>query len=244
MSTPEAAANDRHPLNVLIGGPRGLIESVAPPLLFVATYLLFGLTASILVVMSVAGLLAILRLRRREMPIRIVSIVLGISIAATVAATTGRAADYFWVAVLSNIASGLAFAISVFVRWPLLGVIVGPLLGTGMRWRKDPDLLRAYSRATWLWVLLCAVRAIVRVPFIQQDNLAVLGFVLPFVFYGLVIAVVFASWWVIKRTLPADHPGIRRPRGEGADVAATGPAASSSPSTPEGSADNPHPPTG
>jgi hypothetical protein len=37
-------------------------------------------------------------------------------------------------------------------------------------------------------------------------------------FYFLVVAVVFGSWVVIKRSLPADHPGIRHPRDPAAPV--------------------------
>jgi predicted alpha/beta hydrolase len=216
-----AAIDDRHPLNVLIGGWRGFIESVAPPVLFVGTYIATSrnLTIALVVVLGCAVVLAALRLRRHERPIRVVSVLLGVSIAALFAARTGQAADYFWGAVLANAASALAFAISILVRWPLLGVVVGPVLGTGMRWRKDPDLLRAYSRASWLWVLLNVVRAVLQVPLILGGQLVALAGIRG-LFYLLVIAVVFGSWAIIKRTLPADHPGIRHPRVPG-DVSQT-----------------------
>jgi hypothetical protein len=210
---------ERHPLQVLIGGPRGLIESIAPPILFVGTYLASGqnLTIAIGAVLACAVILALLRVRRGERPIRILSVVLGICVAALFAAYSGRAADYFWGAVLANAASALAFAVSILWRWPLLGVIVGPLMGTGMRWRQDPDLLRAYARASWLWVALSVFRAVVQVPLILDDQLIALA-VIRIGFYFLVVAVVFGSWVVIKRSLPADHPGIRHPRDPAAPV--------------------------
>lgn len=206
-------ASERHPLEVLIGGPRGLIESIAPPLLFVGSYLASGrnLTLAIGVVLLSAVVLALLRLRRGERPVRILSVVFGVCIAALFAAYTGSAADYFWGAVLANAASALAFAVSILWRWPLLGVIVGPLLGTGMRWRQDPDLLRAYGRASWLWVALSLFRAAVQVPLILDDQLVALA-IIRIGFYFLVLAVVFGSWLIIKRSLPPGHPGIRHPR--------------------------------
>jgi len=212
-------ADERHPLSVLIGGTRGFIESVAPPVLFVGTYLLTSrnLTAAIAVVIVCALVLAVLRLRRHERPIRVVSVLLGVSVAALFAAYTGDAADYFWGAVLANVASALAFAISILIRWPLLGVVVGPILGTGMRWRKDPDLLRAYGRASWLWVLLNVVRAVVQVPLILGGALVALAGIRA-IFYLLVVAVVFGSWAIIRRSLPPGHPGVRHPRIPGGET--------------------------
>ncbi|HEV8023438.1 MAG TPA: DUF3159 domain-containing protein, partial [Candidatus Nanopelagicales bacterium] len=108
----------------------------------------------------------------------------------------------------------LAFVVANFVRWPLLGVIVGPLVGTGMRWRKDPVLVRAYARASWLWVLLNLVRAAVLLPLITANALWGLAATGVF-FYLLVIATVLGSWVIIKRSIPADHPGIRSPQSPG-----------------------------
>lgn len=212
----ERVIDERHPLNVLIGGWRGLIESVTPPIVFVLTYYVAGrytdraLTIAIIVVLVVAAFLAMLRIVRKERPIRILTVVLGVGVGAMFAATSGNAVDYFWAAVLGNVATALCFALSILWRWPLLGLIVGPMLGTGRRWRQDPDLLRAYSRASWLWVLLSVVRAAVRIPFIFAGSLGVLA-TLPIVFYGLVALTIAGSWLVIKRTLPPGHPGILHP---------------------------------
>ncbi len=93
----------------------------------------------------------------------------------------------------------------------MLGVIVGPITGTGMCWRKDPDLLKAYAKASWLWVLLNLVRAAIQVPLIQGEDPWALAAVRP-VFYVMVIGVVFWSWGIIKNSLPVGHPGIRSPR--------------------------------
>lgn len=212
-TAPDGAVDERHPLNELLGGWYGVIETAAPPVVFVATYLLTGknLTAAVIVGIAVGIALAILRLIRRERPGRVLGALLIVVIGAIFAARTGNAADYFWPRVLANFASALAFAISIMARWPLLGVIVGPMLGTRMRWRQDPVLMKAYSRATWWWVLLSLVRGAIQVPLILNDQLVALAAV-SVLFYVLVVATVAASWWTIKRSIPADHPGIRSPR--------------------------------
>ena len=105
----------------------------------------------------------------------------------------------------------LAARLGKFGGITVMGVIIGPIMGTGMRWRQDPDLLKAYSRVTWLWAILSLVRAAIQIPLIQAGQLAWLG-ATPFLFYGLVGITIAASWWVIKRTLPPGHPGIRQPQ--------------------------------
>lgn len=205
--------DDRHPLSILLGGPWGLVESLAPTVLFVAAYLLSGndLGIAVGVALGVALVLALIKMRRGEKPVRVLAGLLGVAAAALFAWYRGSPEGFFEIRILANILSALAFAISIVIRRPLLGVIVGPLLGTGMRWRKDPDLLRAYSRATWLWVALNLVRGAIQVPLVVAGNLVALG-ATPFLFYGLVALTIAGSWWVIQRTLPADHPGIRHPR--------------------------------
>ena len=54
---------------------------------------------------------------------------------------------------LLNVLYATAYLISILVRWPLIGVIIGPTLGgEGTAWRKDPHAMRAYTRASWVWV--------------------------------------------------------------------------------------------
>ncbi len=212
-----SAQEDRQPLAALIGGPRGALESILPPIVFVSVYLGLGdsnpnsLAWAIAAAVVLAAVFALWRLRERKRPTRVVGALVVVALGAYLAARTGSAAAFFWPRVLLNILSALAFVVGNVVRWPLLGVIVGPLVGTGMRWRKDPVLVRAYSRGSWLWVLLNLVRAAVLFPLIAADALWGLAASGAF-FYVLVVATVFGSWVIIKRAIPPDHPGIRDPQ--------------------------------
>ena len=210
---PTEPIDDRHPLRVLLGGPWGAIESMAPTVLFVLAYFASSnnLAVAVGVALGVAVVLAGIKIARHEKPIRVLTGLLGVAIAALFAAYQDDPLGFFEIRVLANILSALAFAGSILIRRPLMGVIIGPLMGTGMRWRQDPDLLKAYSRVTWLWAILSLIRAAIQIPLIQAGQLAWLG-ATPFLFYGLVAITIAASWWVIRKTLPPDHPGIRHPQ--------------------------------
>ncbi|MGA1502938.1 MAG: DUF3159 domain-containing protein [Candidatus Nanopelagicales bacterium] len=163
------------------------------------------------VALGVAVVLAGVKIARREKPIRVLAGLLGVAVAALFAAYQDDPLGFFQIRVLANILSAVAFAGWLLIRRPLMGVIIGPLMGTGMRWRQDPDLLKAYSRVTWLWAILSLVRAAIQIPLIESGQLAWLG-ATPFLFYGLVAITIAASWWVIRKTLPPGHPGIRHPQ--------------------------------
>jgi len=210
---PAEPIDDRHPLRVLLGGPWGAVESMAPTVLFVLAYFASGnsLAAAVGVAIGVAVILAGVKIARREKPIRVLAGLLGVAVAALFAAYQDDPLGFFQIRVLANILSAVAFAGSILIRRPLMGVIIGPLMGTGMRWRQDPDLLKAYSRVTWLWAILSLVRAAIQIPLIESGQLAWLG-ATPFLFYGLVAITIAASWWVIRKTLPPGHPGIRHPQ--------------------------------
>jgi hypothetical protein len=136
----------------------------------------------------------------------------GVAVAAVVALRTGRAEDFFLVQVLSNAASSLVWASSIALRRPLLGLLVGVALGQRTRWRRDPALLRAYSRASWVWVGQYLFRLLVFVPLWYAGQVIALTMARIALSWPLVAVCLGASWWVLRRTLPDGHPGLRHPQ--------------------------------
>jgi len=134
--------------------------------------------------------------------------------AALVALHTGRAQDFFLLQLMSNVASALLWAASIVIRWPLLGVIVGLLLGQKTRWRRDPALLKAYSRASWVWVFgQYALRVVVYGLLWWSGQVVALGVARTVLSWPLVALTVAVSGWVLYRTLPPEHPGLRLAQG-------------------------------
>jgi hypothetical protein len=201
-------------LSALLGGRRAALDATLGPLAFGIGYAAGGSSVAIGVTAAlvVSVLLSAWRLRAGDRPRAVLVGLLGISLGAVIALYTGAGEDFFLPRLVTNVLSALAWMVSIALRWPLLGVVVGTLLRQKSRWRHDPQLLRAYSRASWVWVGQYTVRILVFTPLWwagQTEALALAGTVLT---WPLVALCVSASWWVIRRALPTTHPGLRHPQ--------------------------------
>jgi hypothetical protein len=217
MAQPETLAE-------LLNGRRAAVDASLPAVGFVVGWLAFGdsIWAGAVVAVLVAIGLSIWRLRKGDKPRAVLIGLFVVCVAALIALYTGKAENFFLLQLLSNGASALAWIISIVVRWPLLGIVVGTVLGQRTRWRRDPALLRAYSRGSWVWVAQYVIRVAVFLPLYQAGYLAALGTARVVLSGPLVAACLAVSWWVIRRNLPADHPGLRHPvTGEPAQKAAS-----------------------
>jgi hypothetical protein len=200
-------------LVTLLGGRRGAIDATLPPVAFVLGYLIGGesIGVGVAAALGVSAAIAVWRIARGDRPRAVVLGVLGVAVAALITLRTGRAADFFLVRIATNAASAAAWLASIAIRWPLLGVIVGLVLGQKTRWRRDPALLRAYSRGSWVWVGQYVVRLVVLLPLWYADQVVALGVAQAALTWPLVALCLVASWWVVRRALPPDHPGLRHP---------------------------------
>lgn len=209
-----AAAPRRESLATLLGGRKGAIDASLPPVAFVVGWLVsgssigWGAAAAIALSVVIGGF----RLARGDKVRAVLISLAAVVLAALIALRTGRAQDFFLIQLLSNVASALAWAVSIVIRWPLLGVVVGTVLGQKTRWRADRDLLRAYSRASWVWVFgQYTLRVAVFGVLWWAGEVVALGVARTVLSWPLVALTVAVSGWVLHRSLPAEHPGLRHP---------------------------------
>ena len=148
-----------------VGGVRGLVESILPGLTFLVVYTLTqDLLPSVLIPLVVAVGFVVVRAVTRSPVMTAVAGVLGIAVSAALALLTGRAEDNFVPGFVINAVSLVVILISLAVRWPLVGVIVGVLTGEGGAWREDRAKRRVLTVATVLWAAMFALRLAVQVP--------------------------------------------------------------------------------
>ena len=196
---------DRDKVMSALGGKKGLIDSGLPAVVFLIVFnikddLKIALTFAI--ILSV--ILAILRLAKKDTIQHSMSGLLGVLICAYFANKSGNAADFYIPKLLTNLAYGSAYLIGNLVGWPLLGLVLGPLLGENFLWRKDPARKKVYIRASWIWVAMFFGRIAVQYPIYRSGNVNLLGSVNLAMGYPLFFATAYLSWLVIK-TAPPVH---------------------------------------
>ncbi|MGQ0837086.1 DUF3159 domain-containing protein [Actinokineospora sp.] len=202
-------------LTDLLGGRRGALDATVPPVAFALGWAVSGQTLGWGAAVAVTAAAAIggWRLSHGGKITAVVGSLAAVVAGVLIALYTGRAADFFLVQLLSNVASALAWALSILLRWPLLGVVVGLVLGQKARWRRDPDLVRAYGRASWVWVFgQYTLRTAAFGLLWWWGNVVALTAARIALSWPLVAVVLAASAVVLRRTLPPGHPGVRHPR--------------------------------
>lgn len=184
-----------------IGGPQGIADSSIPAIVFVAAYTLGGNRIGFAGLCAVGAgvVIAILRLVKGESLRFALAGFVGVAIAAFLSKRTGRAEDFFLPGLLLNAGYAAAYMVSIFVRWPLLGIILGPAQGQGMAWRKDPAALRAYSRASWIWVGVFGTRLAVQLPFYLAGSVVALGVAKTVMGLPVFALGVWLSYLLLKR---------------------------------------------
>jgi intracellular septation protein A len=158
-----------------MGGRLGMAETSLPSVAFVAVYGFAGTDAAAIVAVALALVLAVARLVRGQTPRHALTGLVGVAFAAFVAARSGKAENFFLPGLLLNAAYAAAFLVSIAVRRPLVGYVVGQLDGDGTAWREDPLRLRTFTRASWLWAGVFALRLAVQLPLYLAGAVVALG---------------------------------------------------------------------
>jgi hypothetical protein len=58
--------------------------------------------------------------------------------------------------------------------------------------------LAAYTKATWIWFALFAIRLVIQYPLFKMDQLNALGIANIFLGFPLYLATLWGTWMVIK----------------------------------------------
>ena len=196
-----------------IGGWRGLIDSSLPSAVFLVVYVVDGqqLTPAVWGAVGAAGLIAVLRLARRQSLQQVLSGLVGVAFCAWLASRTGRAEDYYLPGLFINAIYAVGLAVSILVGHALLGYAVGAVTGDLTGWRRVPEQRRAYALATWFFVAVFVARMVVQVPLYLAGAVGALGTARLVMGWPLFALAAYAAFRVITRAraeapVPAETP--------------------------------------
>ena len=198
MSNPENMG-EKELLNKAIGGWRGLIDSALPSTLFIVIFVFQkNLNNALIASLALGAVLLVIRLIERKSLTQVFSGFLGLSISVFLTWRTKDASNFFLTGIVTNAIYGFFLLISVLIRKPLIGYLVGSLVGDTSGWLKHPLLVRAYTTVTWLWVAVFGLRLLVQIPLYLNDSIALLGSVKIFMGWPLYLFAVWLTYQIVQ----------------------------------------------
>ena len=193
------AHEDREKVLAAFGGKKGLIDSGIPSVIFlVVLNVTDRLNTALFASIAISAILTIIRLARRDTIQHALSGFIGVLICAWFANRTGNASDVYLPKLLTNLGYGTVYLIANLAGWPVMGLVLGPILGENLLWRNHPERKRAYIMASWLWVAMFFTRIAVQYPIYRSGNVNLLGSVNLAMGYPLFIATAYGSWMILK----------------------------------------------
>jgi len=217
--TVEAAV--RAQLSKALGGRRGMLEAAVPTLVFTLSFLptrdlRLALTLSI----ATAVMLLVVRLVQRSTPQFVLNSLVGIGLGALFAWRAARgggdandqALAYFVPGIVYNVGYAAVMVLSIVVRWPVVGFMVGSVAGDPTAWHEDKQVVRLCRNLTWLLAAPCVIRVLVQLPVYLAGRaaddpgpmIAILGVSKVVMGWPLQIAALAAMAWLLSR----DHTPV------------------------------------
>ncbi|GAA4155616.1 DUF3159 domain-containing protein [Gryllotalpicola daejeonensis] len=207
-------APSREALLKAMGGIRGLCEAVLPGLAFIVIYSALiapAANAAVPVALGASVLIALVftiwRVVAKENATQAVAGLIGVGASAILAIATNRPVNNFALGLGIDALYGLAFLVSVLVRWPIIGIAVGYLYGEGVAWRKHKATYRVAVISTLLWVALFAARLVVQVPLFLAGNTPALAIAHLIMGVPLYVPVLLVTWLLVRGVYARKNDG-------------------------------------
>ncbi|WP_022867924.1 DUF3159 domain-containing protein [Schaalia vaccimaxillae] len=189
-----------------VGGARGLVESLAPGLIFVIAYVVTrALWPTLIAAGAVALLACLIRLVQRQPLTQALSGVFGVAIGVVWAAMSGKTENYFAWGLITASAFLTGIVATIFARRSLVSIGVGLVWGLGPRWRSQERyrlLNRRCTALSWAWAMMFAIRLGVQWPLWQASMVTELGVAKLILGLPLFALVCWATWIGLKPFKP------------------------------------------
>ncbi len=186
-------------IKVIFASQGNLLDTLIPPVLFIALNSFFDFETALWGALGVALLFAAVRLLRRQ-PLRYALGGLGgVALAVLAAGLLGRAEGFFLPTIISGAFYFLLTVISLIVGRPLAAWSSY----LARRWPRDwywrPRVRPAYTEVTWLWLVGFGLRLGLQVIIWQKENPTLLGITnllsgWPVTISMLIVSYLYGRW--------------------------------------------------
>ena len=186
------------------GGVKGMVDTTVPGLVFVLLYTIErDIHLAAIAALGLTVLLGLTRLARKETLKHAFSGVFGVAFGAIFAMMSGDAKNFYLPGMLYTLGLAIAYVLSAIFRYPLIGVLLGPMLKENLSWRtRNPGRFRAYTRATWAWGLILLAKSAILFPLYWWGDVTQLGWVKVALGIPPFLLCVYLTWIFLAKAPP------------------------------------------
>lgn len=186
------------------GGVKGMVDTTVPGLVFVLLYTIKrDIHLAAIAALGLTVLLGLTRLARKETLKHAFSGVFGVAFGAIFAMMSGDAKNFYLPGMLYTLGLAIAYVLSAIFRYPLIGVLLGPMLKENLSWRtRNPGRFRAYTRATWAWGLILLAKSAILFPLYWWGDVTQLGWVKVALGIPPFLLCVYLTWIFLAKAPP------------------------------------------
>jgi hypothetical protein len=190
----------RYQLGKSLGGTRGMVESALPFVAFTIAWVISRqLYPAIGAAVATALVLATIRLLQRQSIKYVLQAVIPTAIAVLIATRTGRAQDIFLPGILYNGALAVLSLLTVAIRRPLVGFVIGAAVGEPTSWAKDRGLVKMTSKLTLVLAVPYITRFVVQMPLFLAGHVVLLGVAKVVLGWPLLIAALAVMGFMLSK---------------------------------------------
>jgi hypothetical protein len=196
-----------------LGGWRTFAEAVASRVLFLIIYLFTGqvLTSALVAVGSVL-VFTVIQLRNQAKKWWQAAIPLAIvGLSALLAGGTGNAMDFYLQDILPELIIGLLFLVSMLIRLPVIGLVIGGARGERFAWRRDRAQRRLYQRCTAVFLAKFAIAAVVMVSLYLAGSVLGLGVASTVLTTPALAGCIYLCWRMLRAEQAASGRAVSAP---------------------------------
>jgi hypothetical protein len=180
-------------------GKVGLLDTILPPVLFLALNSFLGFQAAVGGALTLAILIAVLRLSRKQSLLYSLAGIGSVGLAIALAWFLGRSEGYFLPGIVNGGITVALALVSLLIRKPMVAWTSFIARRWPLDWYWHPQVRPAYSEVTIAWTLFFAARLVWQVILFQgknTDQLAFVNFLLgwPALIILLVFSYLYGTW--------------------------------------------------
>ncbi len=186
------------------------VDALIPPIIYVLVNNLAGLKVAVISAWTIAIILALFRLLKRESILYALGGIAGVAFASGFALLSDNAANYFLPKILVSGGLFLLLIISLLIGKPAAAILSHLSRGWQFDWFLREDIKPAYREVTIAWTILVFIRLILQIIFYQRGDLAELGWAsillgFPATLTVMILTLVYGVWRLKKLGGPGIH---------------------------------------